>query len=116
HGATLLCGGEPVDGPGYRFANTLLQVSGERFLEEPHELQREAFGPVALLVIVRDAAQAAAVVSRLEGSLTGTIYSSERGADEAAYAALEPLLRRRVGRLLNDKMPTGVAVSPAMNH
>ena len=29
---------------------------------------------------------------------------------------LAPLLRLRVGRLLNDKMPTGVAVSPAMNH
>jgi alpha-ketoglutaric semialdehyde dehydrogenase len=27
-----------------------------------------------------------------------------------------PLLRRKVGRLLNDKMPTGVAVSPAMVH
>jgi alpha-ketoglutaric semialdehyde dehydrogenase len=26
------------------------------------------------------------------------------------------VLRRKVGRLLNDKMPTGVAVSPAMNH
>ena len=25
-------------------------------------------------------------------------------------------LRAKVGRLLNDKMPTGVAVSPAMNH
>jgi NADP-dependent aldehyde dehydrogenase len=29
---------------------------------------------------------------------------------------LAPVLRRKVGRLLNDKMPTGVAVSPAMNH
>jgi 2,5-dioxopentanoate dehydrogenase len=29
---------------------------------------------------------------------------------------LEPSLRRRVGRLINDKMPTGVAVSPAMHH
>jgi 2,5-dioxopentanoate dehydrogenase len=26
------------------------------------------------------------------------------------------VLRQKVGRLLNDKMPTGVAVSPAMNH
>jgi alpha-ketoglutaric semialdehyde dehydrogenase len=116
HGASLLCGGEPATGAGYRFANTLLQVSGERFLEEPDELQREAFGPVALLVAVRDTEQAAAVVRRLEGSLTGTIYSSTGGADDAAYAALEPLLRQRVGRLLNDKMPTGVTVSPAMNH
>ena len=29
---------------------------------------------------------------------------------------LEPVLRTKVGRLLNDRMPTGVAVSPAMNH
>jgi NADP-dependent aldehyde dehydrogenase len=33
-----------------------------------------------------------------------------------AYGELAPLLRQKVGRLLNDKMPTGVAVSPAMNH
>ena len=32
------------------------------------------------------------------------------------YDALAPRLRERVGRLLNDKMPTGVAVSPGMNH
>ena len=32
------------------------------------------------------------------------------------YHELEPILRRKVGRLLNDKMPTGVAVSPAMHH
>ena len=25
-------------------------------------------------------------------------------------------MRRKVGRLSNDKMPTGVAISPAMNH
>jgi NADP-dependent aldehyde dehydrogenase len=36
--------------------------------------------------------------------------------DDALYEALAPILRRKVGRLLNDKMPTGVAVSPAMNH
>jgi alpha-ketoglutaric semialdehyde dehydrogenase len=116
HGAALLCGGEPAPGAGYRFANTLLQVSGERFLQDPHELQSEAFGPVALLVAVRDTDQAAAVLRQLEGSLTGAIYSSTGGADEADYAAVEPILRQRVGRLLNDKMPTGVAVSPAMNH
>ena len=33
-----------------------------------------------------------------------------------AYNDIAPLLREKVGRLLNDKMPTGVAVSPAMNH
>ena len=52
----------------------------------------------------------------LEGNLTGTIYSAKSGADDATYNAIAPLLREKVGRLLNDKMPTGVAVSPAMNH
>ena len=36
--------------------------------------------------------------------------------DDAFYALLEPILRQKVGRLLNDKMPTGVAVVPSMNH
>ena len=60
--------------------------------------------------------KAEAVLSHLEGNLTGCIYSDTQGSDEGLYARLAPALRRRVGRLLNDKMPTGVAVSPAMNH
>ncbi|HUR60593.1 MAG TPA: hypothetical protein VM029_22925, partial [Opitutaceae bacterium] len=100
----------------YRFGNTLLRVSGEQFLTAPEKLQTEAFGNAALFVIVRDVAQARELLAHLEGNLTGCIYSDTRGADDATYSALEPLLRARVGRLLNDKMPTGVAVSSAMNH
>ena len=48
--------------------------------------------------------------------MTGTIYSATDGSDDALYGLVEPQLRTKVGRLLNDKMPTGVAVSPAMNH
>ena len=44
------------------------------------------------------------------------LYSAADGSDDSLYDALAPILRRRAGRLLNDKMPTGVAVSPAMNH
>ena len=115
-GAELVCGGSPLPAPGYRFANTLLRVSGEKFLAAPEKLQTEAFGNASLLVVVRDAAQAAEVFNHLEGNLTGCIYSDTRGSDDALYNQLAPLLRNRVGRLLNDKMPTGVAVSPAMNH
>jgi NADP-dependent aldehyde dehydrogenase len=79
-------------------------------------LQREAFGTAALLIVVRDARQAAEIINHLEGSLTGCIYSDTNGSDDAVYGELAPLLQQRVGRLLNDKMPTGVAVSPAMNH
>src|SRR4029077_8401384 len=63
-----------------------------------------------------DVHQAAAVLDHLEGNLTGCIYSDTKGSDDAAYDVLAPRLRPRVGRLLNDKMPTGVAVSSAMNH
>jgi NADP-dependent aldehyde dehydrogenase len=115
-GAELVCGGSPLPAPGFRFANTLLRVSGGKFLAAPEKLQTEAFGNASLLVVVRDAAQAAEVLNHLEGNLTGCIYSDTRGADDALYVQLAPLLRNRVGRLLNDKMPTGVAVSPAMNH
>jgi NADP-dependent aldehyde dehydrogenase len=113
-GAELVTGGSPL--AGNRLANTLLRASGDQFLAAPEKFQTEAFGNATLVVIVRDAAQAAKVLASLEGNLTGSIYSDTRGADEPLYAELAPLLRSRVGRFLNDKMPTGVAVSTAMNH
>jgi 2,5-dioxopentanoate dehydrogenase len=115
-GARVVTGGSAVAAPGYRFGNTLLRASGDEFLAAPGTLQTEAFGNAALVVVSRDEAQLAAAVERLEGSLTGSVYSDTRGSDDALHDRLEPLLRPRVGRLLNDKMPTGVAVSPAMNH
>jgi NADP-dependent aldehyde dehydrogenase len=115
-GAQLVTGGSALAAPGHRFGNTLLRASGDQFLAAPEALQTEAFGNAALFVVARDGAQLAAVVEHLEGSLTGGFYSDTRGSDDALHDALEPLLRPRVGRLLNDKMPTGVAVSPAMSH
>ncbi|MGA2052267.1 MAG: aldehyde dehydrogenase family protein [Opitutales bacterium] len=115
-GARLVIGGQPLPGPGYRYAPTLLRVEGAGFLAQPEKLQTEAFGPASLLVIARDASEARAILVHLDGNLTGGIYSDTRGADDELYGAFAPLLRARVGRLLNDKMPTGVAVSPAMNH
>jgi len=112
----VLVGGQPLVGDGHRFANTLLRVSGQRFLADPTTLQSEAFGNASLLVVADDARQAAQVIDQLEGNLTGCIYSDTRGGDDRLYEELAPRLRTRVGRLLNDKMPTGVAVSPAMNH
>lgn len=116
HGAKVVCGGQPLPGPAVRFANTLLRVSGETFLRNPQDLQTEAFGPVSLFVFCRGLEEMTAVVKAISGNLTGTIYAHRGGEDDAGYGLIEPPLRTRVGRLLNDKMPTGVAVSPAMNH
>ena len=115
-GADVVTGGSKADAPGYSFDNTLLRVSGADFIKNPEALQTEAFGPVSLFVFAEDAAQLSAIIGGLEGNLTGCIYSDTAGADDPLYDQIAPLLREKVGRLLNDKMPTGVAVSPAMNH
>jgi NADP-dependent aldehyde dehydrogenase len=58
----------------------------------------------------------AIVAAAFEGNLTGTLYSANDGSDDDAWAAVAHALRPRVGRLIGNRMPTGVAVSPAMNH
>jgi NADP-dependent aldehyde dehydrogenase len=115
-GAALVTGGTSPAGEGFSCANTWLRVSGEDFLRDPARLQTEAFGNASLAVVAADAEQAANVLTELEGNLTGCFYTHTDGADDDTYNRLVPILRARVGRLLNDKMPTGVAVSPAMNH
>lgn len=115
-GAELVAGGREAGGPGFRFQPTLFLLPGAGFLRNPGHFQVESFGTLSLIVLARDIGEMKEIASSLEGQLTGTIYSHSGGADDQAYAAIEPHLRRNVGRLLNDRMPTGVAVSPAMNH
>jgi len=115
-GANVVVGNTPGGGNGYSHANTLLLVSGRDFLSQAEKMQSEAFGNSSLFVVADDVGQAAEVIYHLEGNLTGCIYSNTQGSDDACYDTLAPRLQTLVGRILNDKMPTGVAVSPAMNH
>ncbi|MDA1044570.1 MAG: aldehyde dehydrogenase (NADP(+)) [Verrucomicrobia bacterium] len=115
-GATPVAGGGKAEREGCAWSNTLLRVSGGPFIDAPEALQTELFGNATLIVVADDVAQMAAIIDTLEGNLTGCIYSALDGRDDDAYALIAPGLRIRVGRLINDKMPTGVAVSPAMNH
>ena len=107
----------PADGQrGFRYPPTLLSVDAVDFLERPQALQAEAFGPVGLLVRADDAEQMVAVARAFDGNLTGTLYRAADGSDDVAWRAIAPVLRARVGRLINSRMPTGVAVSAAQNH
>jgi alpha-ketoglutaric semialdehyde dehydrogenase len=118
-GAEVVIGAKSLPGAGYRYANTLLRVPGEVFLSKPDEFLREAFGNEVLAVTISSEQQLLDALSHLEGNLTASVYSAAAGSsasDEPLYNKVAPLLRRRAGRFLNDKMPTGVAVSPAMNH
>ncbi|MCA9059170.1 MAG: aldehyde dehydrogenase (NADP(+)) [Planctomycetaceae bacterium] len=115
-GAELVVGGQPGGGRGICFQNTLLKVSATDFLKDPAVFQTEAFGNGSLFILADSVAQMVAVAESLEGNLTGCLYTDTAGSDDEAYDQIAPALRTKVGRLLNDKMPTGVAVSPAMNH
>lgn len=115
-GAKIVAGGSAGGGSGVSVNNTLLTVSGSRFIEDPEIFQTEAFGNSSLIVLADSVDQMVAIAESLEGNLTGCIYSDTAGADDSAYDIIAPALRTKVGRLLNDKMPTGVAVSAAMNH
>ena len=115
-GAQLLVGNTPVEEGRCCFSNTLLQITGDQFVAAPEVMQTEAFGNASLLLIADSVQQVCDTIDQLEGNLTGCIYSHSEGGDDEAYDQIAPRLRQRVGRLLNDKMPTGVAVSSAMNH
>jgi alpha-ketoglutaric semialdehyde dehydrogenase len=115
-GAKVLAGGKTQDGPAISYQNTLLRVDGATFLAHAERLQTEAFGNESLFVVARDAEQMLEIAGHLEGNLTGCIYSHRGGNDDSLYERVAAVVRTKVGRLLNDKMPTGVAVSPAMNH
>lgn len=114
-GAKLLTGGGTPERGRCAQPNTLLKTAAEKFLGNPEGFQTEAFGNASLLVVADDVSQVGDVIRALEGNLTGCIYSASDG-EEASYEKIAFELAPKVGRLLNDKMPTGVAVSPAMNH
>ncbi|MDC0295516.1 aldehyde dehydrogenase (NADP(+)) [bacterium] len=115
-GAELLVGGGEPEANRCAYANTLLRVSGEAFLSNPEGFQTEAFGNASLVVVAEDLPQLCKAIRHLEGNLTGCLYSNTDGSEDEACQQISQELAPKVGRLLNDKMPTGVAVSPAMNH
>ncbi|MEZ6146868.1 MAG: aldehyde dehydrogenase family protein [Planctomycetaceae bacterium] len=65
-GAEVLTGNEPADSGRFCYANTLLKVTGDKFLENPHGLQEEAFGNASLFVIASDEDQLARISEQFE--------------------------------------------------
>ena len=115
-GARLIGRGTAPKSPGFRAQPALLRVDGATFLGNPKAFQREMFGPGSLVVVAADADELAAVAEHLDSSLTASFYTATDGSDDALYDRLVSIIAPKAGRLLNDKMPTGVAVSPAMVH
>jgi 2,5-dioxopentanoate dehydrogenase len=91
----------------------LYETDGTTWLNN-ESLGHEVFGPLGLIVRVRDVAQMREVACRLEGQLTCTLHLDP--ADEALARDLMPTFARKAGRILANGFPTGVEVCDAMVH
>jgi NADP-dependent aldehyde dehydrogenase len=88
-------------------------VDGATFLSNP-KLHTEVFGPFSIVVQCDDEAQLLEIIENLEGQLTGTILAED--GDISNLGPIVDEMRQRVGRLIFNGVPTGVEVSPSMNH
>ena len=98
---------------GRRASPYLYQVTGAEWLANPH-LGEEVFGPLALLIRVRDANEMLQIANALQGQLTCTLHLD--AGDTAQAQTLLPILSRKAGRVLANGFPTGVEVCDAMVH
>ncbi|MGW1190796.1 aldehyde dehydrogenase (NADP(+)) [Streptomyces sp. NPDC002559] len=91
----------------------LFRTTSRDFLERP-ELSEECFGPASVLVTYEDEAELLAAAAQLPGSLTATLHAEP--SDAALVGRLLPVLTRKVGRVVWNGWPTGVAVNRTMHH
>ncbi len=96
-----------------RTAPCLTLSSAEELLAKP-KMAEEVFGPFHLAVTCRDLDELKSVLISLEGQLTCSLFFDEE--DRAVLQELLPLAGRKAGRVIGNGFPTGVEVSPAMQH
>lgn len=113
----LAAGAVRIDDDGHGWVTpSIVAVSLADLIAGRDELLDECFGPLSILVEYEEGADLAAVVPTLfEGNLTATVHAGET-EDTAALQALVRVLTGHAGRVLFGGWPTGVAVTPAMQH
>lgn len=79
-----------------------------------HALSEEIFGPSSLVVWCKDRPELLDVISKLEGSLTGTLHVG--AADAKTQGEVVDALTEKVGRVILNGYPTGLEVSHAIVH
>lgn len=114
-GARILVGGGTGNGP-CTFEPTLLEVTASELVTHAKALLVEAFGNVTLLVRCGSLAELQQAIEPLEGALAACFHAARDGSDDEAARAILPLLVARAGRVVENRMTTGMSVSPAMQH
>ena len=113
---TLVGGPDETEGGPCTHSPTLLEAGGADVVAHPERLIVEAFGNATLLVRCRSVEEIGAVIGCVEGTLGSSLYRAADGRDDAAFASLAALLVERSGRLIENRMPTGLAVTAPMQH
>ncbi|MFT4514501.1 MAG: alpha-ketoglutaric semialdehyde dehydrogenase [Planctomycetota bacterium] len=91
----------------------LLRASPQAVLNN-ERLRSEIYGPAMLTVPCRTMEELTQVIEALDGHLTATVHGD--GDDFMTHQPVLDSLRRKVGRIIANGVPTGVEVSPAMVH
>lgn len=94
-------------------AAVVFQTDARTYLRESL-LQEELFGPSSVVVGCKSRDELEEVARNMPGQLTATIQGTEDDLRE--FAQLVSILQQKVGRILFNGFPTGVEVSPAMQH
>jgi 2,5-dioxopentanoate dehydrogenase len=95
---------------------TLLETTGAAFLADPESLLVEVFGNATLVVKCATLEEVTQAVASVHGALAASVYEARDGRDEPAFAAIAPLLVEKAGRVVENRMTTGMAVVPPMQH
>jgi NADP-dependent aldehyde dehydrogenase len=95
-----------------RSAHPMLWGSDTSTAERDPDILKEHFGPSSVMVHYDTMGKVLEIIDKLDGQLTGSIFSVA-GED---ISTLIEAMSRKVGRLLNNAWPTGVAVSWSMHH
>jgi alpha-ketoglutaric semialdehyde dehydrogenase len=114
-GARILVGGTAGDGR-CTFLPTLLEVTAAQLVANRSALLVEAFGNVTLLVRCASLEELRRALEPLEGALAACFHAARDGSDDEAARGVLPLLVARAGRVVENRMTTGISVSPAMQH
>lgn len=114
-GARRRAGAVAASGPASHVP-VLLEVACREVLARPDAFLVEAFGNATLVVVCESLDELAEGVACVHGSLGASLYAAQDGRDDEAFAALVPLLVDRAGRVIENRMPTGLGVVPSMQH
>ena len=118
-GVTILAEGElREDEDGQRHATpTVVAVGLDTLRAHRDELLEESFGPLSIIVRYSDTAELPAVQEELfPGNLTATLHARPAELSDGSLTELVDALAATSGRVLFGGWPTGVSVTPAMQH